>query len=677
MNINQEICCFCLSCTEITGCPGLRHVKTDYGLKVDTDPTWCVVDGACQRLGACDSFEKITVHRKKSPRSLVPELELDKIPEPRKRPTGDTWWCCLTGVGGMGIGLATSILVRAGHYEGYDVTFFDKKGMAIRNGGVTSQVVFNIAKQPVTGIMPYGKADLLLGVDVLEAARALDPTGRIRAASPQRTAAVINTAKVATSKVLMGWEDFDTDQLIEFIRRHTREEDFLARDISRICEKYLGSKLYANIMMMGYAFQQGLIPISMHSMAWAVKDAIRVDFRNNLYAFNMGRKLVEKKDLFLGAPEPQEWKETLEAKIRWAIRRFGKKSKLPDQLREIVSTSIENMPNLDEPLNRDIVIRSYDCMRWGKISYTRRYLDQVEGIYTKDKPEYQYAATKAIVHNLAAAMLIKDSVFEAELGTSPEKLAHDRRKYNVNPANGDRISYRYLWKRKFSLGGREIPLRLSLYKYQLELLKRMSWIRLLLKRWNQRELNYLKLYEKRVDEFAYDSVDDYSQQLHKLGTPMCVSCMSPACSDRGCPLKSEIPAWMELADKGKWKQAATCLHEKNNFPEFTALLCPAFCQDTCHNAHHDYPTGIIQTEKQIIDTAFENGWVVPQIPKHSTGLRVGVVGSGPSGLAAAQQLARKGHSVTVFEKDEAPGGLLRYAIPSERLDKQLIDRRLE
>jgi len=136
MNINQEVCCFCLSCTEITSCPGLRHVKTDYGMKVDTDPTWCVVDGACERLGACDSFERITVHRKKAPRSLVPELGLDKIPEPRKRPTSDTWWCCLTGVGGMGIGLATSILVRAGHYEGYDVTFFDKKGMAIRNGEI-------------------------------------------------------------------------------------------------------------------------------------------------------------------------------------------------------------------------------------------------------------------------------------------------------------------------------------------------------------------------------------------------------------------------------------------------------------------------------------------------------------------------------------------------------------
>jgi glutamate synthase (NADPH/NADH) small chain len=415
----------------------------------------------------------------------------------------------------------------------------------------------------------------------------------------------------------------------------------------------------------------------MHSIAWAIKDAIRVDFKNNLYAFNMGRKLVEKQDLFLGAPEPHGWKETLEAKTRWATRRFGKKSPLASQLHNLVSGVIEKMSNLDESLKRDIVIRSYDCMRWGRIPYTKRFLDQVEIIYGDDKPEYDYAATKAVVHNLAAAMLIKDSVFEAELGTSPEKFSRDRKKYNVNPANGDSISYRYLWKRNFSFGGRKISLRLSLYQHQLELLKRMAWIRTLLKPWNRRELNYLKRYEKNVGAFAYDSAEQYAQLVGKLGSPMCMTCMSVSCSNRGCPLESDIPVWLELADEGKWKQAAARLHEKNNFPEFTALLCPAFCQDACHNAHHNYPTGIIETEKKIIDTAFENGWVAPQIPKHSTGLRVGIIGSGPGGLAAAQQLARKGHSVTVFEKDDAPGGLLRYAIPSERLDKKLIDRRIE
>ena len=98
MNTNPDICRFCLACTEIAGCPGLRHVQTDYGLKVDTDTSWCVADGACERIGACDAFERIIIKRKRPPRPKVPELGLDDIPEPRKRPGGEIWRACLTGV---------------------------------------------------------------------------------------------------------------------------------------------------------------------------------------------------------------------------------------------------------------------------------------------------------------------------------------------------------------------------------------------------------------------------------------------------------------------------------------------------------------------------------------------------------------------------------------------------
>ncbi len=163
MNINSEICRFCLACSEMTGCPGLRHVETDYGPKMDTGVTTCVNDGACERIGACWSYEQVTIHRKRRPRSKVPELGLDSIPEPEKRPAGQTWHAYLAGVGGMGIGLATQILVRAGHNEGYHVTFLDKKGLAIRNGSVNSQVVFMKTPQPSTGTIPFGKADLILG----------------------------------------------------------------------------------------------------------------------------------------------------------------------------------------------------------------------------------------------------------------------------------------------------------------------------------------------------------------------------------------------------------------------------------------------------------------------------------------------------------------------------------
>ncbi|MCJ7543543.1 MAG: thiamine pyrophosphate-dependent enzyme, partial [Phycisphaerae bacterium] len=136
MNVNPEICRFCLACVELTGCPGLKHTATDYGPKIDTDLTWCVNDGACVRLEACSAFERVIIKRRRPPRSRLPELGLADIPEPQKRPLGDLWRCCVVGFGGMGIGLATQILVRAGHKEGYTVLFLDTKGLAIRNGGV-------------------------------------------------------------------------------------------------------------------------------------------------------------------------------------------------------------------------------------------------------------------------------------------------------------------------------------------------------------------------------------------------------------------------------------------------------------------------------------------------------------------------------------------------------------
>ena len=645
MNINEEICRFCLACTELTGCPGLRHVETDYGTKMDTDPTWCVNDGACERVGACDSFEKIIVTRKHEAKSRVPELGLDEIPEPRKRPVGEVWRGLLTGVGGMGIGLATSILVRAGHKEGYEVIFLDKKGLAIRNGGVVSQVVFKIGSRaegdsardpenrtssasqasqsaseiPLTGLIGYGKADLLLGVDILEAARVLDPSHRMRVASKDITAAVLNTDKIATISGLMGREDYDPDELAELIRRNTRDEEFLARNISRICEKYLGSKLYANIMMMGYAFQNGLIPVSMHSIAWAIKDAIRVDFKKNLYAFNMGRKLVERPDLFQGPPVRTGWRETLDERCRFAQRRFGKNTPKADALRDLVAQAVERMSDLDDVLHRDLVVRAYDAMRWGGVAYAQRYVDRVVATYQKDRGEYEFAATKAVLHNLADAMLIKDVVYEAELATSPEKYARDREKYDVNPANGDKIAYRHYMKRTFRLFGREFTWNHTVYDHQLQMIKRMSWLRGILKPWTKHARMRRAKYEALVDAFGYDSADSYRAAVQKLASPSCMQCMDPACSTIGCPAGADIPEWMSLDESGKTREACDLLHEKNNFPEFTALICPAFCQSACHRGLQRTPVSVREVEGKIVERGFAEGWVKPQPAKEENG----------------------------------------------------------
>lgn len=677
MNINPEICRFCLACTRLTGCPGLKHVETDYGLKMDTDLSNCIADGACERIGACDAFERVTIKRKNQPKSRVPELDLDNIPEPRKRPTEDVWRCCLTGVGGMGIGLATSILVRAGHNEGYRVIFMDRKGMAIRNGGVFSQVTFNMTDQPVTGVIPHGKADLLIGVDILEAARILDPKNRVRVISKDKTAAVINTDKVQTIAGIMGREDFDPEELLRLIQTNTRGDEFLARNISRICEKYLGSKLYANVMMLGYAFQQGLVPVSMHSIAWAIKDTIRVDFKKNLYAFNMGRKLVDNPELFQGPHKRTAWRETLDDKFRELQRRFGKGSVIASEYRDMLVSCLEKLRDFDRVILRDIVVRAYDAARWGGVEYCRQYVNIVRSVCEKDRPEYGYAAANAVVKNLAQAMLIKDAVFKAELSTSHEKYRRDAEKYNVNHANGDRMSYRHLWKRHIKIGPWEKHIRFSVYEWQLKLLRRMPFVRKVTKHFMPREYRFREEYVNIARKFAFADAEQYRMQVRLLAGPSCQNCYMPSCSQQGCPLGNDVPNWIGLAVDGKWKPAYEKLTEKNNFPEFTAGICPAFCEKNCHQGISGYPVQVRNMEQQIIDRAFAQGWVRPKKPRNKTGKKIAVVGSGPAGLAAAQQLCRAGHEVTVFEKHDAPGGMLRVGIPAVRLEKQLVDRRVE
>ena len=678
MNVNHEVCRFCLACAELTGCPGLKWTDTEYGPKMDTDLTLCSNDGACARVEACSAFERLTILRSQPERTRLPELELDSIPEPEKRPAGQLWRACLTGVGGMGIGLATQVLVRAGHNEGYDVIFVDKKGLAIRNGGVVSQIVYNIDRsQPTTGIIPFGKADLLLGVDVLEAARVLDPRGRARVASKDRTAAVINTAKVQTSTGLLGRDDFDPAALELLIRQHTREDDFLARDISRICEEYLGSKQYANIMMLGFAFQKGLIPVSMHSMAWAIKDTIKAAWKQNLYAFDIGRKLCQRMDLFQGAPRRTDWREVLEERCRFTIRRYGKGQAMADRLRAMVTDAAATMADLDDESKRNLAVRAYDCMRWGGFDYAERYLRRVLDVFGKDREQYGHAATKAVILGLANAMLIKDGVYVAELSTSPEKYARDRRKYNINPKNGDRVRYRHLWHWSWKFGKRRLDLRMTLADWPLQILKRSRWLRTVLPKWHAFERQYLARYEKSVDNFAYGSYEQYADGIRKLGAPQCMTCKSPRCKDEGCPLHNQIPVWLQLVYEEKWQQASEILHEQNNFPEFTSLICPAFCESECKKAIAGFSVSIQEMERQIIERAWNEGWVQPQPPAVGTGKSVAVIGSGPAGLAAAQQLARKGHKVTVFDRDAKPGGLLRYGIPNHRLAKDLIDRRLD
>ncbi len=156
----------------------------------------------------------------------------------------------------------------------------------------------------------------------------------------------------------------------------------------------------------------------------------------------------------------------------------------------------------------------------------------------------------------------------------------------------------------------------------------------------------------------------------------CMDCGIPFCHT-GCPVNNLIPDWNDLVYRDRWHEAIRRLHSTNNFPEFTGRICPAPCEASCVLGINEPAVTIKQIEKSIVEHAWEHGWIVPEPPEHRTGKRVAIVGSGPAGLAAAQQLCRAGHWVTVFEKDDRIGGLLRYGIPEFKMEKAVLDRRLK
>ncbi|MFN2427847.1 MAG: FAD-dependent oxidoreductase, partial [Candidatus Binatia bacterium] len=156
----------------------------------------------------------------------------------------------------------------------------------------------------------------------------------------------------------------------------------------------------------------------------------------------------------------------------------------------------------------------------------------------------------------------------------------------------------------------------------------------------------------------------------------CMDCGIPFCHN-GCPLGNVIPDWNDLVWRGHWKEAIAALHATNNFPEFTGRICPAPCEEACVLGINDDPVAIKLIEKNVIDHAWKAGYVRPQPALVETGKSVAVVGSGPAGMACAQQLARAGHAVTLFERADRIGGLMRYGIPDFKMEKHLIDRRME
>jgi glutamate synthase (NADPH/NADH) small chain len=191
----------------------------------------------------------------------------------------------------------------------------------------------------------------------------------------------------------------------------------------------------------------------------------------------------------------------------------------------------------------------------------------------------------------------------------------------------------------------------------------------------QRETPTRRPVAERIHDY-FEVYQPFPEEKVRVQGARCMDCGIPFCHT-GCPVNNIIPDWNDLVYRDRWKDAIRILHATNNFPEFTGRICPAPCEAACVLGINEPPVTIKLIEKTIVDRAWEEGWILPEPPESRTGKRVAVVGSGPSGLAAAQQLNRAGHDVTVFEKADRIGGLLRYGIPDFKLEKRVVDRRIE
>jgi glutamate synthase (NADPH) small chain len=192
---------------------------------------------------------------------------------------------------------------------------------------------------------------------------------------------------------------------------------------------------------------------------------------------------------------------------------------------------------------------------------------------------------------------------------------------------------------------------------------------------SQREIPQRRPVAERVNDW-FEIYQDFPEEKLRAQGGRCMDCGVPFCHT-GCPVNNIIPDWNDLVYRGRWREAVRQLHATNNFPEFTGRICPAPCEASCVLGINEPPVTIKNIEKNIVERGFLEGWIRPEPPRFRTGRKVAIVGSGPAGLAAAQQLNRSGHWVTVYEKADRIGGLLRYGIPEFKLEKSIIDRRLD
>lgn len=522
INITPEVCEYCLECTRATGCSGLTVEQTVHGPKIATDLSLCVADGACTKVEigrgdkTCPSFEEVTVRRSRVSKVETESIDLSDLPLPPMRTFDTAWYAYVAGVGGMGINTISAILAVAGARQGYAVRFTNKKGLAIRNGSVYSHVSFAKDDRVISQLTPYGHADLLLGLDILEAVRGLDPSGSGRIASPERTTAVVETGKRETILSLTGKADFEPEELETLLKRHTNPNAYFGMDLGEISERFLGNKIYANSILLGAAFQRGALPLTLENIRWAMKQNIKPgDLEANLKAFEMGRKAALDPDAFFKFKTPATYEGLMADKADILLHTKGAalSQSYAEMAREAETWAVE------ESIKVQFALGVYDLLQWGGPKDARAYIDRVKSVYEHDNATCGYAATDATARFLSRVMAYKDEIYVAHLLTSEEKRRRDFERYHIDLKRGDRIEYAHLTRPHFRVLGKDIRFDIKTRDWMLKLMRRMKFLRTLLPAWHREEKDYRDWYMALVEGFEYTDEKRYWTYVRALRLP--------------------------------------------------------------------------------------------------------------------------------------------------------------
>lgn len=507
VNIVPEVCEFCLACTRATGCPGLTFEHTADGPKVAIDRSACVTDGACTTFKACPSFERIVVDRRGPP--VAAPLQLREAPVPLVSFTFP-WRMMAAGVGGMGLGILTRVLATAAEREGFRVSWLDRKGLAIRSGGVEAHLTLSRAAEPVSPSVPEGRADLLLGLEPLEAIRILPQ-------AHDRTAAVVNNHLTPTVRMLTGEDTFPETPIPTLEARLGR---VISKDFSNPCEEHIGSKVYSNMALLGAAYQAGLLPIRETSILEVIRELFTpAEAERNVRAFKIGRSAVleQSADELWPADTPGEVLDRRSETVRrsfltpWRARREAR------AFRSLAEGAASLMGLPAEPMSR-FLHHAADLTEFDGAEAARLYVETVTRVYLEDAPHKDWSATRATIENLYHCLLVKDEVYVAHLLTRPEKYERDRRRFGLS--SRDRIRYVHVNRPRFALFGRVIEFDLDARDWMLRALKHARFLRRLLPGWHARERQFSEWYlSEVVGGFLRGEFPSYEAAVEALRVP--------------------------------------------------------------------------------------------------------------------------------------------------------------